>query len=340
MRPMSRVLVTGAAGFIGSATTTALCALGAEVLAVDRNDRLDAIGGDVDAIGATEFTGRLATRGPSPLDDVDAVVHLGANADTMSSDLSSYREDNYRLTTTLLDECTSRRLRCIYASSAAVYGATRGAGDGAPDGRPLNVYGWSKLAADVRARRLILHGAPLLGLRFFNVYGPNEAHKGRMASMVHQMVDRVGRDEPIRLFGASHGVEAGEQRRDFIAVGDVVAVITWALEHPEPSGVIDCGTGATVTFNEVAQTIVRQLGRGSVEYMPFPDELRDRYQAHTLADPRALRAAGFDRPFTSIEAGVAELVSARSDVAPPTSDDQRGLIDTVTASSGPSVPAS
>jgi ADP-L-glycero-D-manno-heptose 6-epimerase len=351
---MSRVLVTGAAGFIGSAATAALAALGLDVVAVDRDDRVTAITGDVDVIGATEFTGRLAGGGPSPLDSIDAVIHLGANADTMSSDVRSYRDDNYRLTAVLLEACAARRLRGVYASSAAVYGAAGSAVDGNPDGRPLNLYGWSKLAADIRARRLIAHGAPLLGLRFFNVYGPNEAHKGRMASMVHQMVERVRRDAPIQLFGASHGVDAGAQRRDFIAVGDVVAVIAWAIEHPEVGGVVDCGTGTALTFNEVAGAVTRQCGRGAVEYIPFPAELRDRYQAHTLADPRALRSVGFDRPFTSIDDGVAALVSTEPGVdttligadqrglidTAPIRDDQRGLIDTETASPGPSAPTS
>ena len=313
---MNRVLVTGAAGFIGSAATSALADLGIEVLAVDLEDRLTAISGGGEAIGATAFARQLGERGPSPLDDVDAVVHLGANADTMSLDVRSYRDDNYRLTAALLDECAARQLRCVYASSAAVYGAAGSARDGDPDGCPLNVYGWSKLAGDVRARRLIARGAPLLGLRFFNVYGPNEAHKGRMASMVHQMVERVRRDEPIRLFGASHGVEAGAQRRDFIAVDDVVAVIEWAVHRPEVCGVIDCGTGTAMSFNAVADAVIRSFGQGTVEYVPFPDELRDRYQAHTSADPRILRNAGFDRPFTTIDDGVARMVSDGRPVGP------------------------
>lgn len=339
---MSRILVTGAAGFIGTTATEQLTAHGLDVIAVDRDERLRVIDNAVDVIGATEFSGRLDGSGSSPLDGVDAVVHLGANADTMSSDVGSYRDDNYRLTTALLEACTGRGIRCVYASSAAVYGAAGSAAGDDSDGRPLNLYGWSKLAADIRARRLIARGAPLLGLRCFNVYGPNEAHKGRMASMVHQMVDCVRSDAPIRLFGASHGVAAGAQRRDFIAVGDVVAVIIWAIEHPELRGVIDCGTGTSVSFNEVADAVIRQLGRGTVEYIPFPAELRDRYQAHTSADPGALRSAGFHRAFTSIDDGVAELVRAPSggDADRQGRDAQRGVIDTVTAPSATSPPTS
>jgi ADP-L-glycero-D-manno-heptose 6-epimerase len=220
-------------------------------------------------------------------------------------------ETNYRFSVDILEFCAAERVPLVYASSAAVYGASTvfKEHDAAAE-RPLNVYGYSKLLFDRYVRRRMAElRSQVAGLRYFNVYGPGEAHKGSMASVAYHFNEQVRANGEARLFGAHDGYEAGEQRRDFVHVDDVVRVNLWLLDHPGVSGIFNVGTGKSATFNDVARAIIGWHGRGAIRYIPFPDELKVRYQSFTEADVGSLRAAGYDAPF----AGVAEGVRAYLD---------------------------
>jgi ADP-L-glycero-D-manno-heptose 6-epimerase len=186
-----------------------------------------------------------------------------------------------------------------------VYGVTGGFAEFSGAERPLNVYGWSKWIFDrwllLRSREL---SAPVVGLRYFNVYGSNETHKGRMASVVHHFHRQILEGGTVRLFAASHGHADGEHRRDFVHVDDVVGVNVWAMQKPGIFGVFNVGTGNSRSFNDIAREVIAWLGRGQIAYVPMPDDLRPAYQAFTEADLTRLRAAGYRAAFAGIEAGV------------------------------------
>jgi ADP-L-glycero-D-manno-heptose 6-epimerase len=229
-------------------------------------------------------------------------------------------ETNYRYSVELLEHCIGERIPLIYASSAAVYGASTvfKESDSTAE-RPLNVYGYSKLLFDsyVRRRLTPMRGrrreakrrAPVAGLRYFNVYGPGEAHKGAMASVAFHLQAQVAATGEARLFEGSGGYAAGEQRRDFVHVGDVVDVNLWCYER-RVQGIFNVGTGASATFNDVANAIIAWHAKGVVRYIPFPDELKSRYQSFTEADITALRAAGYARPFRDVRAGIKDYLDA------------------------------
>ncbi len=228
-------------------------------------------------------------------------------------------ETNYRYSVDLFEHCLAKGIPLIYASSAAVYGASTvfKENDRAAE-RPLNVYGYSKLLFDdyvqrrqaERGRRKTKRRAPVVGLRYFNVYGPGEAHKGSMASVAFHLHGQVTATGEARLFEGSGGYAAGEQRRDFVHVGDVVDVNLWFYEQQRISGVFNVGTGASATFNEVANAIIAWHGKGSVRYIPFPQELESRYQSFTEADVAKLRAAGYSRPFRDVRSGIKDYLDA------------------------------
>ena len=321
-------VVTGAAGFIGSRLVAALNREGvSEILAVDNLENVDKLPNLAaceidDYLDKREFIARLEA---GQFDGtIDAVLHQGACSDTMAADGRYVMENNYRYSRALLDWCQEEEVPLVYASSAAVYGA--GAG-GFREERaceaPLNVYGYSKFLFDQYVRRTLPgRSAQIVGLRYFNVYGPNEAHKGRMASVAYHAWHQLAAEGRVKLFVGSGGFGDGEQRRDFIHVDDVVKVNLHFLEHRARSGIFNCGTGRAQTFNELAAAVVN-AARGTrakaaelaaqklIEYVAFPPGLAARYQSFTEADLTQLRAAGYGGEFMDVAQGVAAYVEER-----------------------------
>lgn len=311
-------IVTGAAGFVGSNVVKALNDRGiTDVLAVDtlrqgdrfRNLRDLAL---ADYMDIDEFRERIRKNAPIG-GDVKAILHQGACADTTESDGRYMMDNNFTFSKELLHWATDRSASLVYASSASVYGDGTICREEPECENPLNVYAYSKLLFD----RYVMAARPRLtstvvGLRYFNVYGPREAFKGRMASMVHQLHRQLADDGIARLFEGTDGYEAGEQRRDFVFVGDVARVNLFFAEGPQRVGVFNVGTGASRSFNDITRILIEELGRGSVEYIPFPDSLRGKYQSFTQADLSHLRAAGYEAPFTTLEAGIRQLIAASS----------------------------
>ena len=317
-------VVTGAAGFIGSRIVEALNRHGiTHIIAVDNLQQADKVrnlaGCDIaDYVDQTEFIARLDQYEGA----VDAVLHQGACSDTMESDGRYMMENNYRYSKILLEWCQEEEVPLLYASSASVYGSGPEFREERHAERPLNVYGYSKFLFDQGVReRLATRTAQIAGLRYFNVYGPNEAHKGRMASVAFHAYRQLLELGRVKLFVGSGGYGNGEQRRDFIHVDDVVEVNLWFLERRELSGIFNCGTGRAQTFNQLAAAVINSVqgtqlpvpelvDKGLIEYVPFPPGLADRYQSFTEADLSRLRAAGYNARFMSVEQGVAAYVKA------------------------------
>jgi len=313
-------LVTGGAGFIGSNLVTALSARGEEVIVCDRlrdgpkwqNLRNAVIAGLV----SPDDLPRWLEGAPK----LEAVFHLGAVSATTATDGDLVAASNLNLTLRLWDWCAWQGVPFIYASSAATYGdGAQGFDDDAtPEAlarlRPLNLYGWSKHATDRRIAQMLGHGqsAPpqWVGLKFFNVYGPNEAHKGRMASVVLHKWRQVAAGEAATLFASDRpDVADGGQLRDFVHVDDCVAAMLWLLANPEVSGLFNVGTGTARSFADLAAALLAARGQpAEVRYVPMPEDLRGRYQYFTEARMDRLREAGFDHPPTSLEEGVARYV--------------------------------
>jgi ADP-L-glycero-D-manno-heptose 6-epimerase len=220
--------------------------------------------------------------------------------------------DNYQYSVDVLKYCQENAVPLIYASSAAIYGASSTFREDDPTvERPLNVYGYSKLLFDRYVRANVGKGDPqVVGLRYFNVYGPGEAHKGAMASVVWHFNRQLAESGELRLFEGSHGYGNGEQRRDFIHVDDVVRVVLWFLDHPEKRGIFNVGTGRSASFNDLAHAFIDYRGSGNLRYIPFPRELESSYQSFTEADLKALRAAGFAEAFADVRAGVPKYLAA------------------------------
>jgi ADP-L-glycero-D-manno-heptose 6-epimerase len=309
------IVVTGGAGFIGSNLVHGLNAAGHDdVVVVDdltegrKFENL--VGAEVsDYWDKDEFLTALHTGAfPRP----EAVFHEGACAVTTEWDGRYMMANNYRYSVELLEFCLAEGVPLIYASSAAVYGAGPVFNEDEPAAeRPLNVYGYSKLLFDQYVRRrLPTAESQVVGLRYFNVYGPREAHKGPMASVAFHLQRQLEETGELRLFEGCDGYRDGEQRRDFVYVDDVVAVNLWLLGHPGVSGVLNVGTGRSETFNALAEAIMARYGRGTIRYIPFPERLRGRYQSFTEADIGALRAAGFDGAFADVAAGIAAYAGA------------------------------
>jgi ADP-L-glycero-D-manno-heptose 6-epimerase len=314
-------VVTGGAGFIGSNVAAALAARGDEVIICDwlRQDERWR------NLSKHEVAGFVAPEElPTWLDrnagGVRAVIHLGAMTSTTETDIDLLVARNVRFSLNILDWCTTNRVRLIYASSAATYGDGAAGFDDSRNCdalaalRPLNAYAWSKHVVDRRIARLAECGLPLppqwAGLKFFNVYGPNEYHKGPMQSLAARNYALVKDAQPVSLFRSYRAdFRDGEQMRDFIYVDDCVDVVLWLLEQPEVCGLYNVGTGAARSWLEFAQALFDAVGQTSqIRFIDMPRELVDKYQYFTQAAMSRLRAAGYQRAFTGLEAGVARYV--------------------------------
>jgi len=324
------LIVTGAAGFIGSNLVKALNARGeSDIIAVDNLKRADKVPNiaDLEVSAYVDKLDLIARLTAGHFDGVRAVLHQGACSDTMESDGRYMMENNYQYSLDLLAWCQAKKIPFIYASSASVYGAGRVFKEAREHERPLNVYGYSKFLFDQAVRRMLgSKTAQVAGFRYFNVYGPREAHKGRMASVAFHFFNQYRASGKVKLFEGSDGFAAGEQVRDFVSVDDVVAVNLHFLDRPELSGVFNVGTGRGQTFNEVARATINAVRRargdkpltleelkaaGAIEYIAFPPQLVGKYQSYTQADVGALRAAGYREPLLDVEEGVGRYVAAR-----------------------------
>ena len=314
---MSYYIVTGAAGFIGSRLVAGLNRRGVrEIIVVDNLQQSEKMRNLVDCEIADYIDqAQLAETLEKLEGSIEAVFHQGACSDTMESDGRYMMENNYAYSRRLLDWCQDEEVPFIYASSASVYGAGPEFREDRKAERPLNVYGYSKFLFDQYVRGLS-RTSQVAGLRYFNVYGPNEAHKGRMASVALHAWQQLHTEGKVKLFVGSGGYGDGEQRRDFVYVDDVVAVNLWLLERRDVSGIFNCGTGRAQTFNRLAVAVINAVNRtsmtlhdivakGLIEYVPFPEALKGKYQSFTEADMSRLRAAGYPGEFMNVEQGVA-----------------------------------
>jgi len=321
-------VVTGAAGFIGSRLVAALNRAGiANILAVDNLGNAAKVrnlaGVEIaDYLDKRDFLAQLES---GRLDgSIAAVLHQGACSDTMQTDGRYVMENNYAYSKALFDWCRDDEVPFLYASSASVYGAGREFAEARENEDPLNVYAYSKFLFDQYVRRRMAESDPadspqVAGLRYFNVYGPNEAHKGRMASVAFHAFHQFRAEGRVKLFVGSDGYEDGGQQRDFVHVDDVVEVNLWLLRNPQVSGIFNCGTGRAQTFNEVAAAVINTVNgmdlsieelveKSFIEYIPFPPALVGKYQSYTQADLARLREAGYDGDFRPVQTGVAQYV--------------------------------
>jgi len=261
----------------------------------------------IDYLDKARFLSRIE-QGGGGIGAIDGIFHIGACSDTMESDGAYMLETNYEYSKILLRHCLSGGIPFQYSSSASVYGGGKnGFREDPACEYPLNVYAYSKYLFDNYVRRLLPPlGSQVVGLRYFNVYGPQENHKGRMASIAWQLYHQLKQDGVARLFAGSGGYGDGQQSRDFIYVKDVVRVHLYFWEHQSKSGVFNCGTGVAQSFNAVAQALTLRLGAGRLEYVPFPAALAGKYQNFTQADLTELRRSGCDVEFTPLAEAVAE----------------------------------
>jgi ADP-L-glycero-D-manno-heptose 6-epimerase len=319
------LLVTGGAGFIGSNVVASLNEAGRTDVVVN-----DSLGSDgkwrnlahhqlADFVLPPDLLGWLEGR------KLDAVVHLGAISSTTATDGDAVIENNFRLSLRLLDWCTSTRTPFIYASSAATYGdgSTGFSDDHSPAVlkrlKPLNLYGWSKHLFDQAVVERAARGEKLppqwAGLKFFNVFGPNEYHKGEMMSLVAKRFDDAKAGAPVRLFKSNHpAIGDGEQKRDFIYVDDAVAVVRWLIETPAVSGIFNVGTGRARSFRDLIAALFAALGRASnIDYIDMPPAISGSYQNFTQAETDNLRRAGYNGDFTPLEDAVRRYVTGYLD---------------------------
>ena len=328
------IIVTGAAGFIGSNLVKALNTSGERhILAVDDLTDADKFKNLVDCdiddyLDKDDFIDRIESKKFSS--GITAILHQGACSDTMETDGRFMMDNNFRYSRILLGWAQRHRIPFLYASSAAVYGASTVFREERACEGPLNVYGYSKFLFDQTVRPLLASPstmtAPVVGFRYFNVYGPREQHKGRMASVAFHHFNQYQAEGRVRLFEGFDGWKAGQQERDFVSIDDVVKVnmffLSKALAGQAQSGIYNLGTGRAQTFNEVAQAVINTLEKNKktvaelvkakkIEYIAFPDALKGKYQSHTQADLTRLRAAGYKSKFLTVQEGVSRYVNAR-----------------------------
>jgi ADP-L-glycero-D-manno-heptose 6-epimerase len=302
------IIVTGGAGFIGSNLVRGLNLLGEKDIVVvddlsDGHKFANLVDCDITDYQDLETFRRQLAAGLTTTPR--CIFHQGACAVTTEWNGRFMMDVNYTYSRELLDYCLAEGVPLIYASSAAVYGAGERFVESPETERPLNVYGYSKLLFDQAVRRCLGSAqSQIVGLRYFNVYGPGEAHKGSMASVAFHLNRQIIEHGEARLFEGSHGYADGDQRRDFIYVDDVVAVNLWFYAHRGRSGIFNVGTGRAETFNALADAVIAWHGTGRKRYIPFPDGLEAAYQSYTQADIAALRRAGYAAEFMDVAAGV------------------------------------
>ncbi|MBX9447396.1 ADP-glyceromanno-heptose 6-epimerase [Dickeya chrysanthemi] len=303
------IIVTGGAGFIGSNIVKALNDDGyRDILVVDNlkdgTKFVNLVDLDIaDYMDKEDFIASIVAG--DDLGDIDAIFHEGACSSTTEWDGKYMMDNNYQYSKEVLHYCLERGIPFLYASSAATYG---GRTDNFVEDRryeqPLNVYGYSKFLFDQYVREILPQAdSQICGFRYFNVYGPREGHKGSMASVAFHLNNQINQGENPKLFAGSENF-----KRDFIYVGDVAAVNLWFWQH-NVSGIFNCGTGRAESFQAVADAVLAWHHKDSVEYIPFPEKLKGRYQAYTQADLTNLRAAGYDKPFKTVAEGVADYLA-------------------------------
>ena len=301
------IIVTGACGFIGYNIAKFLSDAGHELILVDRNKRDDMVQTPHNAkyIDAEELLSGEQVKNSS------VVVHMGASVNTGDTDRAAVMSNNFEYSKQLFDMCASAGTRLIYASSAATYGdGSRGFDDTRRDLKPQNYYAESKHLFDEYVRDASKKPPQSVGLKFFNVYGPHESHKGRMASSVFFAYEQAKKSGVITLF-RSHNphYDNGEQARDFVYVADVVSVVNFFIEHGNLSGIFNVGTGTARTFKDLALSVFSALGKEpKIEFIDTPEQFRAQYQYFTQANIERLRDAGYSLPFRTIEDGVREYV--------------------------------
>ena len=307
-----RFVVTGGSGFIGSNVVRALNERGhEEILVVDETKRPN-----LDRIRYAEFIDKADFRAmvrEDRLPRIKTVFHLGACSSTTVTDEAFLEENNTRYTRDLCEWCLKHDVRFIQASSAATYGdGSKGYSDedeNTPSLQPLNAYGWSKQRFDLQALEAGWYDR-IVGLKYFNVYGPGEDHKEEMRSVVHKAYGQIMEKGRLGLFRSYRPeYRDGEQVRDFIHVDDAVAVTLFFHDHPEVSGLFNCGTGKARSWLDLGRAVFAAMGReAQIDFIEMPESIREKYQYHTEADLAKLRRAGYDKPFLSLEEGVSRYV--------------------------------
>ena len=328
-------IVTGAAGFVGSNLVKALNDRGEHnIIAVDHLKNADKFKNLVDCdiadyLDKEDFLKKLQDGFFDGL--VSAVLHQGACSDTMETDGRYMMDNNYQYTLELLNYCQNEEVPFLYASSASVYGSGNVFKENRECETPLNVYAYSKFLFDqIVRRRWQKRRAQIVGLRYFNVYGLREAHKGRMASVAYHFFNQYRAEGRVKLFEGCDGYPNGGQLRDFVSIEDVVKVNMYFLDNPHRSGIYNLGTGHAQSFNDVAVATINSLRiaeskpvlslaemqqQGLISYIPFPESLRGKYQSYTQADMSALQGSGYAEPFLSVEQGVARYVGQMLNIA-------------------------
>jgi ADP-L-glycero-D-manno-heptose 6-epimerase len=321
-------IITGAAGFIGSNLVKELNLRGEnDIIAVDNLKNADKFKNLADCeiadyVDKQVFLEKLQDGFFDGL--VRTVLHQGACSDTMETDGRYMMDNNYQYTLELLNYCQNEEIPLLYASSASVYGGSKVFKEDRECEAPLNVYAYSKFLFDqIVRRRWQKRSAQVVGLRYFNVYGSREAHKGRMASVAYHFFNQYRDEGRVKLFEGSDGYANGGQLRDFVSIEDVVKVNMYFLDNPQKSGIFNLGTGQAQSFNDVAVATINTLRKaeskpvmslaemqqqGLISYIPFPETLRGKYQSYTQADISALRNSGYSESFLSVEQGVARYV--------------------------------
>jgi len=331
-----RYIVTGAAGFVGANLVAALNERGEkDIIVVDQLRDCHKYRNLVD-LEITDYLDQdefLAKFRGGFLGQIAGVLHEGACSDTMEMDGRFMMANNFRYTCDVLDICTVQKVPLLYASSAATYGGSQVFSEDRAYEKPLNIYGYSKFLFDQVLRRRFAEKSltsQVVGFRYFNVYGPKESHKGRMASVAFHHFHQYKQSGVVQLFGGYDGYEAGEQKRDFVYIDDVVQVNLFFLDRPELSGIFNLGSGRAQTFNDVASSVINGLGgigaldyqdqsvaqlvaQGAIRYIDFPEALKGKYQSFTQASLERLRAVGYAQPFHTVEEGVGKYMQWLSD---------------------------
>jgi len=303
-------IVTGGAGFIGSNVVQSLTERGCDdvVIVDDLTDGHKFVNisdlNIADYLDKDDFIDRLSAD-KKLAKEITAILHLGACSETTEWDGRFMMQNNYSYSQKLLHHCLENKAQFIYASSAAVYGGAKEFVEDPLFENPLNVYGYSKIQFDRYVRRVAANAeSQVVGLRYFNVYGPREQHKGSMASVAFHFNNQIREEGVANLFMGTDSYGDGEQLRDFVYIDDISNVNLWFLDNPTVSGIFNAGTGRAQSFNDVANAVIQWHGKGKIRYVPFPDHLKGAYQSFTQADLTQLRQSGCDVEFRPVEEGV------------------------------------